>query len=354
MYYRICDKVLRLKRTPNDDEIAVSLSDFSLVSSVRGRSGGDELFLVGVRVGGELPDYENKRQGDLRLYTIRLGEMRWRCVSQKYAESPVPIPSSDFVAFSGEKCVTVVDSSGALILEAKRRQPPTSLSVSPNGKRILWLEWAGDVLQVRALSLPDNDLKKYKTSCFGYSWYDDDHILYYLCGGLKLLNLETGKSRLFINSLSSIVRGMSDDEVDDEIFRFIRQDGKKEFQYDNVACVGDKIYFTCLVSETLFKKDLKWYHSFFPKKTDFYYALFSINKSKDDLNVVHSFPDDQRIAFFEADEKGNVFFEVNHYKGYWLMSDRTPLNVGPDTDFLNDGWRMLRYSCESQLYHAIL
>lgn len=334
MYFQFKDKKLIYRDTPNSIEKSLDLSIFDFVSGFRISKETQQIFLTGVLSGKKTPSLSENSKGNMQLFKVKDNGEGWENITSSYAHDPAPINKTNYIVFHNGRGVSVVDHSGSLIFESKSGRfnwGAPSVSSSPNGTRISYVKWEGDNQKLICGTLNSRSMERYKPSLFRYSWFNDDTIVFSGVGKLKLLDLNTGKSKVFINDLAKEVKNCSVfDSNNQEFQEFLTNNEDRLYSFSTIQTTTNYLFFVCQIIP---------YPPSYEAKT--YYGLFSISKDKKTIRLIRSFDKGTAVSDFEVDNKGNIQLFLEHRKGIKDISAST-LVLGPDSEYLNNGWMIMR------------
>jgi hypothetical protein len=330
MYAKIEGKTLIIKKSPLDNGTVLSIENFSNIYGIYAFPEDNSVLLTGVRTGKRPPSLETNFKGELELYKARLDIEQWERINKGYAYDAHAIKNKLMIAFHHGNGITVIDNLGNILYKFKSGKfnwGSPSVSTSPDGNKIAFIKWKGDHKKICVINLADKTLQQYKPNCFSYSWFDENHIIYELCGLIKILDINTEETKLFTNSLmkfnDSIIKST-------ELTSILKNNSIIHSYFDNIKCIDNTIYFTCYVSSPDGDPSCNKYH-----------GIFRTNKTKQYLEEIQSFP--QGVFWgrvkFGVDSCGNIVANVIQK----IKDSNTQLKVtiGPDAEFLKDGWNIL-------------
>lgn len=99
------------------------------------------------------------------------------------------------------------ESSPEVLFTMKRAtHGPSDLGVSPSGRYVSFLKYRSDSNYLYILDTETGECKDLKFSVYHYIWTDETHIAWTKSGGLKLLDIETGKSKLLIKDHTTLAK----------------------------------------------------------------------------------------------------------------------------------------------------
>jgi hypothetical protein len=173
----------------------VSMVGFSMVSALRWSDQG-ELVASAVRADGRPPDVRGDHRGDLRLFRCRPGD-GWQQLGRGYAHDPVCLVDGSYAVHRGAG-LAFLDDDGTVVREVKVGRfnwGPPSLSVGPTGHDVAWVRWKGSSQKLCVERVTPDRSDQFRPSLYRYAWLDEQTVLYVFGSGLRLLDLETGKTR---------------------------------------------------------------------------------------------------------------------------------------------------------------
>jgi hypothetical protein len=312
-FFRGDAQTLTFTTGPGDAEHTFSLDAIGAISSLRSDDG--EILMTAGRADDPPPNPTADRRGDLRLFRARLGETAWEEVYPGYAHDPVRLP--DGYAVHGGAGITVLDDAGNVVHETKIGRfdwGPPSLSVNPAGDRIAWASWRSDERKLTVQRPLDDKPRTFPHSCYGYAWLDDETLVYYLGGPLRLLDVETGKTR--------------------QLLKVEGEDAK----IDHVQVVGDRVWFAAFVPG-----------GFFERRRG---TLRHVALDGSDEQVVYEVPKAELLRNFVAFPDGSAWIRTERFRRMTIV-ERPIHTIGPLTQFLQT-WQPLHTSGEPEFaFHAL-
>jgi len=199
--------------------------------------------------------------------------------------------------------ITVLAEDGRVVHETKVGRfnwGPPSLSVSPAGDRIAWTRWKGDDQKLTVQRPLDEKPHTFPQSCHCYAWVDDTTLVYYLGGPLRLLDVETGKTRQLLEL----------EHADASHF--------------HVQVVGDRIWFAVLVPKRLLGREVTLRH---------------VGLDGKDEEVVFKAARDELLRSFVAFPDGSAWIRMERFRRMTIV-ERPVRTIGPLAEFL-EAWQPL-------------
>ncbi len=143
------------------------------------------------------------------LYIHDFLERRFFCRS-KCSTHSFRFDKNNRLYFIDKKDLRVLDIQNmedTLLYHVGRKQHnPQNLGVSPNGRFVSFCRYVSDDMRLFVFDTQTNELKDYKLSVCHYAWLDDDRIVYTKSGGLKTIDVQTGKNHLLIRSYKTLAK----------------------------------------------------------------------------------------------------------------------------------------------------
>ncbi len=125
---------------------------------------------------------------------------------------------------------------------------PQNLGVSPNARHVSFCRYRSNGLCLYLFDTENKELKDYKISLFHYAWLDDDHIVWSKSGGLKILDINTGKSKLILKDHKSLIKKINKEDA--KMFDMFKEiDASSLYvDLDLIKVLNGDIYFTLAIS----------------------------------------------------------------------------------------------------------
>ena len=95
----------------------------------------------------------------------------------------------------------------------RKQHGPENIGVSPNGRYVSFCRYRSDGKFLYLFDTQKEIIKDYKFSVYHYAWLDDDHIVWSKGGGLKVLDVNTGKSQLIVKDHKSLIKKIDKDNA---------------------------------------------------------------------------------------------------------------------------------------------
>lgn len=329
MYSKPGDGRAVLKRSATSPEMTVPLVEFAFISTAAYWPADDSLLLTGVREGRRTPNLKDNFKGDIRLYRWRLPSGPWDELYGKYAHDPAPIPGSSEVAFHCGNGLAIVDADGVLVAQHKVgrfRWGPPSLSASPAGTKIAMIKWKGEDQKLFVYDRNTGGGTLYKQSCLRYCWYDENHILYFLHGPLRLLDVQTGKSTVLLGDVTRLPPGRLDPRL--EKVRELKRPGVEVVHdYDEIAVSPDRIYFALGIWA-----DVQPRYSF--------HGVCCTDREAKQLEVLYVC-ERELVEGIVVDEDGTVALELGRRSDRQEVVERRRVVIGSEDSPLRHGWHVM-------------
>lgn len=182
-----------------------------------------------------------------------------RVLHDGWAQGPVWFPDSERLAFSNGTAICVAntsdDSTEELFCFSKAPVAPTEISIRPDGGGLALLKWVGDDKRIGVVDLDSGRGRILPVSCFNYSWWDANTILYVLGSGLKLLDIATGKSKSLLRDLKPLAEGGALDAIGEGWAEAVRAEGSTQ-DFHPTLCAGDRVYFGAVVAYPVTRRSI--------------------------------------------------------------------------------------------------
>ncbi len=196
---------------------------------------------------------------------------------------------------------------------AKKHHGPQNLGVSPDGRYISFCRYRNDNLSLFVFDKEENELKDYKISVYHYSWLNENNIVLSKGGGLKLLDINTGKSQLLLKDHKSLTKKCSKENAG--IFDVFNGIDKLSLwvDLDLLRVINKKIYFSLAID---------YFGGGATDKSLKHYGIWSIDYNEKKAKFCYEFPDDYRKAsagYKFLMSKGNIAW----YRDGWTIFDGT-------------------------------
>ena len=123
---------------------------------------------------------------------------------------------------------------------------PESLGVSPSGRYISFCKYRSAGYYLFIYDTVTQTCKDQKFSLYHYIWIDETHIAWTLSGGLKVLDVETGKSKTLLKDWSAVYKKAAKKDAD-----LLEAFSTTENVYTDLDLLGfkdGKLYFSLYIS----------------------------------------------------------------------------------------------------------
>ena len=111
--------------------------------------------------------------------------------------------------------IDIITSNDTILYNVgKKQHNPQNIGVSPNGRYVSFCRYRGDNLCLYLYDVQKEEFKDYKLSIYHYAWLDDDHIAWSKGAGLKVLDVNTGKSQLIVKDHKSLIKKISKENIE--------------------------------------------------------------------------------------------------------------------------------------------
>lgn len=179
--------------------------------------------------------------------------------------------------------IDVVASNDIILYNVGKKQyNPQYIGVSPNGRYVSFCRYrGGDFLYL--FDIQNGEFKDYKLSVYHYAWLDDDHIVWSKSGGLKILDVNTGKSRLIVKDHKSLIKKISKDNI--EMFDAFKG-------IDNASLFVDLDLLRVLNGNIYFSLAINYFGNGVPEDAKKHYGIWSVDLEENIVKFHYEFPDE--------------------------------------------------------------
>lgn len=201
-----------------------------------------------------------------------------------------------------------------------------AIAISPNERYLAFLRYKGENKRLYLYDFSDNTTRDLHTSAYYFHWLDDTHIIWSLLGGLKILDITTGKSTTLLRDHRAIIKKCRtpDSSVLEAFFK-----QAKSYVFEDINLLSmqdDRILFFLRLSAT---------------GCDSYRAIWSIQTDGTDPRFHFTIPEEFPQSVIDSvHPNGQLFWEVAN--GEFLSCDGT-LHAK-----LSANWRPIRYTTEAK------
>lgn len=201
----------------------------------------------------------------------------------------------------------------------KRQHNPQNIGVSPNGRYVSFCRYCGDNLCLYLFDTQKEEFKDCKLSIYHYAWFDDDHIVWSKGSGLKILDVNTGKSQLIVKDHKSLIKKIGKENI--EMFDAFKG-------IDNTSLFVDLDLLRVLNGSVYFSLAINYFGNDVPEDAKKHYGIWSIKLEENIVRFHYNFPDEYRKAnagwkFLMND--GNLAWARNEWHIFDGISDITLL-----------------------------
>ena len=209
----------------------------------------------------------------------------------KYHITDIRFDKSDNLYYIDGNNIGVIDikTSNDTILYnvGKKQHNPHNIGVSPNGRYVSFCRYRGGNLYLYLFDTQKEELKDYKLSIYHYAWLDDDHLVWSKGSGLKVLDVNTGKSQLIVKDHKSLIKKISKENI--EMFdAFKGIDSTSLFvDLDLLRVLNGNIYFSLAIN---------YFGDGIPENAKQHYGIWSINLKENTVKFHYEFPSEYRKA----------------------------------------------------------
>jgi hypothetical protein len=309
LFFRIDGETLRVTRGPDAAEDRVSFAGLGELSALRWCAERDELLAL---AGG-------------RLVRWRFGSDAWDEIAADCLEATCV---SGGYAVLDEQRLVLLEADGRVVARG-RAGNFDSLAANPSGDRVAWIRWRGDDRRICTQRVGEEAPREHPVSCYGHAWLDDRSIVFYLGSGLRVLDVESGRTSTLARSVVAAARGrrLGHRVLDRYLGGSV---GEVTESFQAVAVAGGRVWFAALVSSLAFR----W--AWLPR----FHGLFSVDREGRDLRLVTSVPRQEQIRDVVVLEDGSAVLDCERYRRMRVVA-RPRRTIGPLAEFLADGWEPL-------------
>lgn len=279
---------------------------------------------------------ENK----IYIYDCQTSSFKTLMYKSKYVRE-IRFDNNNKLYYTDGNNIGVMNTSDSVdrILYNVGRTPhnPQDLGVSPDGRFVSFCRYRSDKLCLYLYDTQTEVLNDYRLSVYHYAWLDNEHIVYSKNGGLKVLNVNTGKSQLIVKDHKSLIKINKENAKLFNSFTGIERASLYTY-LDLLRVLNDEIYFSLSINchstdnkliETMLK-DLSEHGIFSsdsynfnigkPKETIKHYGIWSVNPKKNTATYHFEFSDDYiktTSGYKFLMNNGNLAWK----NGDWHLSD---------------------------------
>ena len=207
---------------------------------------------------------------------------------------------------------------------------PEWLGVSPNGRYVSFCKYRSGGNYLFIYDTVKQICRDLKLSLYHYIWIDETHIAWTLSGGLKVLDIESGKSKTLIKNWSALYKKAGREDA-----AMLEQFSSKEHTNTDMDLLGFKdgnLYFSLWVShyyrnnETDLREELKSIH---------HKGIWMVNEDGTKPSYCYTMPDE----FLKAIHKG-IMADSSIY---WLDADALNIFDGKEVNRIEGAYRPVIY-----------
>lgn len=241
-----------------------------------------------------VPTFNNSRRyvavssvNKIFVYDFENETIRTLLHKSKYYLTDVRFDKRDNLYYVDGNNIGVIDiitSSDTILYNVgKKQHNPQNIGVSPNGRFVSFCRYRGDNLCLYLYDIQKEEFVDYKLSVYHYAWLDDDRIVWSKGGGLKVLDVNTGKSRLIVRDHKSLIKKIGKEKV--EMF--------DDFEgIDNSSLCIDLNLLRVLNGNIYFSLAINYYGN----DAKQHYGIWSINLEENAVKFHYEFPSEYRKA----------------------------------------------------------
>ncbi len=203
----------------------------------------------------------------------------------------------------------------------KKQHNPQNIGVSLNGRYVSFCRYRGDNLCLYLFDTQRGELRDYKLSIYHYTWLDDDHLVWSKGGGLKVLDVNTGKSQLIVKDHRSLIKkiGKENTNIFDE---FNGIDSTSLFiNLDLIRVLNGSVYFSLAIN---------YFGNGVPEDAKKHYGIWSINIEENTVEFHYDFSSEYRKA------NAGYKFLMNDGSLAWAKNDWHIFDGITETTLLGD------------------
>jgi len=184
--------------------------------------------------------------------------------------------------------IDIITSNDTILYNVgKKQHNPQNIGVSPNGTYVSFCRYRGDNLCLYLYDMQKEEFKDYKLSIYHYAWLDDDHIVWSKGGGLKVLDVNTGKSQLIVKDHKSLIKKISKENIEMfDVFKGI----------DNTSLFVDLELLRVLNGNIYFSLAINYFGNDVPEDAKQHYGIWSINFEENTVKFHYEFSSEYRKA----------------------------------------------------------
>jgi hypothetical protein len=355
VYYKASADELLIKESSTSPHLAISISDFSEITSIVYHPRNHTVYLTGT-----VKTALKTRTGDkARLYRWSISEGKWVEIFKEYCYNPVPMPLSNDIAIDTGFGVAVLDQDGKVKTDCHYQRVRCSsriLCPSPDGTRIVFCRYRGDDRRFVLFDVANNTAIEYKPSWYSYSWFDNQTLIFEHSSALKLFSLSTQKSTNFIGELfKSETNRQSISKTG--IIEFFEPGGiVKHIDYHDIQMQNGRVYFLVFISGiTVQNRDKKYTSTLDIHHIDgyiekhlvetiglstYFKALFSIGKNAKNLRLEYLCSPEYSIERYTVDIDGTIVLSTVQ-KSQFKVIEQKRIVIGNGNSPLHDQWLIL-------------
>lgn len=328
-----------LVRTDEQAEPAtVSVAEFAFIASVRWAPRAARLILTGIRRGDRLPSLKTNYRGDMRLFAST-PEGEWQQLTHTYSHDAVEVAGCDWLAYADGQGLAITDAAGAAKGGCKLGRfswGPPSISGSPRGTRLGMVKWVADDRKLVVYDLATADHVRFRPSLYSYAWLDEDHVLYTAGSSLNVLDLPTGKWRVFLRNPQALLKDASPSMTPLADF-LSKHEPPFWIGYDHAVIASGRVYFGFDI----------WHEGTSQSGPR---CLISTDLTGSQADLMYLAKPDEAVAGVAADSGPNLEITLDIHDGLERVGMRR-VGIGPDAKLIERGWRILPHAQPSFSFH---
>lgn len=164
----------------------------------------------------------------------------------------------------------------------RKHHNPQNIGVSSDGRYVSFCRYRSDNCYLYLFDTQKEELIDYKLSLYHYAWLDDEHIVWSKGGGLKVLDVNTGKSQLLVKDHKTLIKKSKENAERFPLFH-ASDNASLYVDVDLLRIINGKIYFSLVIN------DLK---STMPENQKRHYGIWSIHSQDNSIEFHYEFSSD--------------------------------------------------------------
>jgi len=235
------------------------------------------------------------------IYDSEKGSFRSFLHKFRYRQNEFRFDKNDNLYYIDGNNIGVIDIETSrdvtLCNIGKKQHCPRDLGVSPDGRYVSFRRYRNDSNYLYVFDTKNGELRDCKFSVYHYAWLDDNSIIWSLGGGLKILDVRTGKNQLVVKDHKSLIKRCAKEDA--QLFdKFKGMDGFPLFiNLDLIKVVDRTVYFSLAID---------YFGEKTQEKDEKHYGIWSVDLKTGRAVYHYEFPGDYRKTphkFFMDDGK---------------------------------------------------